>query len=163
MAAVSILMYVGRLNDFFAYWTDTDRESIPSLDETAKLAHYIHDAYDIGMDMAVAVALYDFFQTRVPTSYRPSGTQSAIADFYGLKQCVMAAHYRYFSQNQANQQPYCSDKQTKYDNDIYKNNALKSTPSTHIIGFQVNELTPLINNRNITSKLCDYGASNPLD
>ena len=83
-----------RLNDYFAWWPASDRSRIPVLNSAAMMSRYVSVNYGARFHISVAVALYDFFQTEVPSSLRSSGTQKAIADFYSCYQSTVSDHYR---------------------------------------------------------------------
>lgn len=85
--------YLRRLNDYFVGWSSSDMLCIPSLNYAARIAQCIHLCYATEFNISLAVALYDFFQTKVPDSLRPSGTQKDISDFYSCAQSTASTHY----------------------------------------------------------------------
>ena len=67
---------------------------IPSLNHAAIIAQYVYTSYATSFNIALTVALYDFFQTKVPDPLRSHGSQKDIAEFYSCAQSTASTHYR---------------------------------------------------------------------
>lgn len=94
IATKQLSIFTSRLNAYFTGWSSSDMLQIPSLNHAAIIAQYVYTSYATSFNIALTVALYDFFQTKVPDPLRSHGSQKDIAEFYSCAQSTASTHYR---------------------------------------------------------------------